>query len=172
MLHSGAGRAPSTFGAWSARKFVLCDPVDRTRGDPVPAVRRAGLALGVLALLVEATVLPPFDPAKSLAPAAAVARREAAGAAFSVAGTSDLSPLWSFGPEGFDRAGVLDDLPALARALAPDAPRAVVLVKGRFWTDRATLADPATAAALDRVRVLWERRVSGYTWHLLTNAPR
>jgi 4-amino-4-deoxy-L-arabinose transferase-like glycosyltransferase len=146
----------------------------RTRARPVRAARLTAAFAAAAALAGGAVFVPFFDPAGSFADAVPVARREAPGAPFHVARTSDPSSLWAF---GFDRVeSRVDDYPALARVLAPDAPRALILAKGSFWTKRPdaaqrTDADRDVHAALDRVRVLWERRVSGTTWHLLTNAP-
>ena len=101
----------------------------------------------------------------------AFASKAAPGAPYHFVGTSDPSSLWAF---GFHRATRLGGYHELARTLASDASQALVLAAGRFWSERKSgteVVTPADAAVLDRVRVLWERRMGGATWHLLTNAP-
>jgi 4-amino-4-deoxy-L-arabinose transferase-like glycosyltransferase len=142
--------------------------VARARAEPVRAARRTALSIVVLAVGGAFAFLPTFDPTASFADAVVVARRDAPGAAFHVAGTSDPSALWAF---GFHRTGYIDDHATLAATLAPDAPRALVLAKGNFWTRRAALAKAEDLPKINRARVLWERRVGAATWHLLTNAP-
>ncbi len=149
-------------GSIAAAQFVA-----RARANPTAAARRAAVAIAVLSAAGGYALIPSFDPAMSFESAVPLVEKEAPGAPYFIAGTSDPSSLWAF---GFARAGSISDHRTLAKTLASGAPRALVLAKGAFWTDRKSRASPADLAALDRVRVLWERRVSGYTWHLLTNA--
>ena len=142
----------------------------KARAAPDRAARITALSLALAVLAGSAFFLPRFDPAMSFADAATVAKREAPLASYAYAGTADPSSLWAM---GFSRATQIVEYAPLVARLAPDAPKALVLAKGRFWTDRTNPQRKVAAAdlaALERVRVLWERRVGGETWHLLTNA--
>ena len=158
-----ARHALHAFGILAAAAAVW---VAVSRGSIVVAARRTAVAIAALAIVCWFAVLPVFDPAKSFVDAVAIARREAPNASFYVAGTSDPSSLWNF---GYDRVGFIADHAALARVRTNGPARVLVLAKGRFWTDRASLAKPEDLPALDMLRVLWERRVNGSTWHLLTD---
>jgi hypothetical protein len=115
-------------------------------------------------------VLPAFDGNKSWRGAAAVAARARPGAPLYEAGFTDPSVLWWFRS---DRVGLLGNAAyaETARVLAPGAPPAVVIVKGKFWAERARRALPADRAILDRAVVLWRDEIGGGEQLVLSNAP-
>jgi 4-amino-4-deoxy-L-arabinose transferase-like glycosyltransferase len=132
---------------------------------PSPAVaRRVAVGLGAAAVVLAAVLAAVLDDGKSFARAAEVARREAPDAAFAVAGTDDVSPLWAFGS---DRAAVVRRHADLDARLATGAPRVVVLSKGKFWRER-----PGGLANVEAARVVWEGSVGATDWILVTNAKR
>ena len=166
----GTGRMPfvlggaallAAAGAWGA--FSL-------RARPADAVIAGGTALGLVWVVLAVSVLPVFDAQKTYAGAALVANRERPRAPLFEAGFTDPSALWWFRR---DRIGMLgnEGYAATARVLDPDAPPALVLVKGKFWRERAVHAKPDDVSVLDRAVVLWRDAVGGGEFLLLGNAP-
>lgn len=149
-------------GAWGAIAL---------RSRPSEAAAAGGTAMGLVFVVLSLAVLPVFDAQKSLAPAAAAAERERPGAPLYMAGFTDPSVLWWFHR---DRIGILGNAAydATARVLDPQAPAAVVLVRGKFWRERASRAPEAARSVLDRAVVLWRGDVGDVAHVLLGNAPR
>ena len=141
-----------------------------SRAEVERAAVVGGLGLGIVWVVLALTVMPTIGRQKSFAGAAAVAARERPGAPLFEAGFTDPSVLWWFRR---DRLTLLGNAgyAATARALAWDAPPAVVLVRAKFWDARARRATPEALRVLDRAAVLWRDEVGGGEHLLLSNAP-
>ncbi len=167
------GRAPLMLALLGAAALagVAARATFKVRAEPERASVVGGIGLGLVWVVLAITVMPTIGAQKSFAPAAEVAARERPGAPLFGAGFTDPSVLWWFHR---DRMTVLGNTgyAEAARALAADAPPAVVLVKGKFWDARKTAASPATLEALERAVVLWRDEVGGGEFLLLSNAPK
>lgn len=158
----GGAALIAALGAWGT--FAL-------RARPADACRVGATALGTLFCTLALGVFPVFDAQKSYAAAAAVLARERPHATLYEAGLNDPSVLWWFHR---DRVELLGNgaYDATARVLDPAGPSAVVLVKGRFWRERATAASEAQRRVLDAATVLWRDDLAGEEMLLVANRDR
>jgi 4-amino-4-deoxy-L-arabinose transferase-like glycosyltransferase len=140
----------------------------RLRRHRFAGVRAAAVALGAAWVVVATAVLPAFDGTKTHEAPAALARREAPGRALTIAGFSDRSVLWWYGPRDLRKE---DDAESLASLLAPDAAPALVLAKGSHWRDLLERGAPAAVRTLSEARVLATPTVGGTPFVLVENAP-
>jgi hypothetical protein len=127
-------RQPLVLSAFGAMALLLASGAVaawRLHGAPA-AARAAGIALAAAWLVLALVFLPAFDGVKSHAVAAAIAQREAPGAPFLIAGSSDRSSSWWF--RGREVSVELRREPLL-RALGRDAPPVLVLSRERHWDE-------------------------------------
>jgi hypothetical protein len=130
----------------------------------------AAMLAGTVGLHV--LLLPLVDPVKSFRPVGRVAEIVAHGAPIAYAGFGQGGNLlWALDRP---RTQALPDGRALADALAPGAPRTVVVVEAghwKAWQEEARRSDPRRARILDGARVAWEGRMKGRRLLVVTNVP-